>query len=287
VPKQCPTTTPARDMSFGDSVMLPTATSATATLAADGKIWSGPPASLPLGPTFEPIECAEASDCERIHVSATKTRDGRLHVVALKGGIVGGFGSAQYRVEYTVSSDGGATYSPPIAISGRDEMLPFYFARPVIVVDARRRWIYAAYVRGGHDARWDIVIAASKDNGATWKRTTVAGDGCAIHMVPSLAVDAFTGTLHVAYYDSEGAVGRFAHASCGPGVTKCKLHGAINSVPFATLSTAREPRKSIGDVATLVVDDRRRVLHAVWAQRVDDAGNLVTRFFHAQAKLKK
>ena len=102
----------------------------------------------------------------------------------------------------------------------------------------------------------------------------------------SIAFDS-GGALHVAYYDSEGAVVRFAHGSCGPGVTKCKRHGAINSVPFATLSMTRDVARSVGDVATLLVDDRRRVLHALWAQPVDEAGTPALRIFHAQAQLKK
>jgi hypothetical protein len=160
-------------------------------------------------------------------------------------------------------------------------------SNPTIAVDDRRKWIYVAYARGGRDAAWDIVIAASKDSGATWKRTKLAGDGCAIHMVPNLAVDPTTGILHVAYYDSEGAVGRFVHASCGPGVTKCKVAGAINSTPFATLSLARQTSRWIGDYETLIVDDKRRMLHAVWAQSVDETGAPITRVFHASAKLKK
>ena len=62
---------------------------------------------------------------------------------------------------------------------------------------------------------------------------------------------------------------------------------AINSVPFATLSMTRDVARSVGDVATLLVDDRRRVLHALWAQPVDEAGTPALRIFHAQAQLKK
>jgi hypothetical protein len=219
--------------------------------------------------------------------NAATTGDGRLHLVALHGNPLGAFGSAHHAVEYTVSSDGGASVRPPVRVSGTDEMLPFYFSNPSIAVDAQRRWIYVAYVRGGRDAAWDIVIAASKDGGTTWKRTKLAGDGCAIHMVPNLALDPATGTLHVAYYDSEGAAGRFVHASCGPGVAKCKVHGAINSLAFSTLSTARHSSKWLGEYEALLVDAKRRILHAVWAQTNDEAGRPVTRIFHAQAKLKK
>jgi len=221
------------------------------------------------------------------NASAAATSDGKLHVVAMTGSALGAYGSAQQVVEYAASSDGGATFSAPIVVSGRDELLPYFFATPVLTVDTQRRWLYVAYARGGRNAAWDLVIAASKDNGATWKRTTLAGDGCAMHMVPTLALDAATGTLHVAYYDSEGAPGRFVHATCGPGALKCKVLGAINSVPLPLLSLARGTTKSVGDYESLIVDDKRKMLHAVWAQNVDEAGKSVTRIFHAAAKLKK
>ena len=164
-------------------------------------------------------------------------------------------------------------------------MLPFYFSNPTLAVDGQRKWVYVAYARGGRDGAWDIVLAASKDGGATWKRTTLVGGGCAIHMVPNLALEAATGTLHVAYYDSEGAPGRFVHATCGPGATKCAVRGAINSVPFTTLSTARQSSKWVGDYEALAVDDKRKLLHAVWAQTVAESGQPITRIFRATAKL--
>jgi photosystem II stability/assembly factor-like uncharacterized protein len=219
--------------------------------------------------------------------SVATSSDGRLHVTAMLGSPLGAYGSALQRIDYAVSRDGGATFSAPITISARDELLPYFASNPTIAVDDKRRWIYVAYARGGRDAAWDIMIAASRDGGATWKRTKLAGDGCAIHMIPNLAIDAATGTLHVAYYDSAGARGRFAHASCGPGVTKCKLHGAINSTRFAGLSLTRHTPTWLGDFESLVVDDKRRQLHAVWAQSVEEGSGPVMRVFHAVAKLKK
>jgi hypothetical protein len=240
-------------------------------------------ASRDGGTSFGPSTVALAGT----YGNAIATADGKLHVTALTGGPLGAYGSAQQVVEYTVSSDGGSTFSKPVTISARDEVLPYAFANPSLAVDTRRRWLYIAYVRGGRDARWDIMLAVSKDSGATWKRTKIAGDDCAIHMVPNLALDPRTGTLHVAYYDSEDVRGRFVHATCGPGGTKCKVLGAINSTPFATLGTARHASSSVGDYETLVFDDKRRILHAVWAQPIDEAGKPITRIFHAQAKLKK
>jgi len=212
--------------------------------------------------------------------NATVGVDGRVHVVAIDGSPLGAFGSANQRIQYS------AGFGKPITVSRRDETLPFYFANPSIAVDSRRKWIYIAYVRGGRDAVWDIVLAASKDGGRTWKRSRIGDDPpCAIHMVPNLALDPRTGTLHLAWYDSRGEQPRFAHATCTPGLAKCTQLGRINDVPFATLSTVRDNATWIGDYETLIVDDKRRMLHAVWTQPVEEAGKVVSRVFHAKAKL--
>jgi hypothetical protein len=164
-------------------------------------------------------------------------------------------------------------------------MIPFFFSNPSVAVDDRRRIIYVAYARGGRDAKWDIVVAASRDAGLTWRRTKI-GDDCAIHMVPNIAVDAQSGTVHLAWYDSDGG-GRFAHATCPAGAASCTAWGAINSVPFAALSTVRHGSKWIGEYESLVIDDKRRVLHAVWTQPVAEGGKIISRIFHAAAKLRR
>lgn len=238
-----------------------------------------------------------------IRASATVDAKGRLHVIGVQGGppltsappcggaarpgkagtCTGGYGSASHAIMYATSSDG-RSFTRPAQLSKRDERLPFYSAMPKLVVDTKRKWIYAVYVRGGRDAVWDLAVLASKDNGATWKRTRI-GDDCAIHMTPEAALDPTTGSLHLAWYDSRGAAGRFAHASCTPGLAKCTAPLAINDRPFGGLSTARQATSAVGDSVGLLVDDKRRALHAVWAQPLDEAGALRTRIFHATAKL--
>jgi hypothetical protein len=239
-------------------------------------------ASRDGGKTFGTTATALAG----IYGNAVVGADGRLHIVTLNGGPMGAFGSAQQKVEYAVSADGGATFAKALTVSARDEVIPFFFSNPSIAVDDRRKWLYFAYARGGRDANWDIALAATKDGGKTWVRASL-GDGCAIHMVPNLALDPTTGTLHVAYYDSQDAPGRFVHATCGAGLAKCTVAGAINSQPFAALSTVRHGAKWIGEYETLLVDDKRRVLHALWSQPVADGGKVAARIFHASAKLPK
>ncbi|MEO6774442.1 MAG: sialidase family protein [Kofleriaceae bacterium] len=209
---------------------------------------------------------------------------GVLHVVTLDGDDHGGYGSAMQQIEYASSRDG-ATFTSPLVVSGRDELIPTYFANPSVAADARRRWLYVAYVRGGRDAVWDIVIAATHDAGKTWTRRAI-GDGCAIHLVPNLALDPITGTLHVAYYDNAGATGRFVHATCTIGAAKCVVAGAINTLPFAALPLGRRGPLALGDHESLFVDADHRVIHALWAQPVVENDATVTRVFHAAAKLR-
>lgn len=235
--------------------------------------------SLDEGATFRaPITAVPGH-----HGTATVGPDGRIHAVVLDPATsLPGFGSADHRVLYTVSTDNGRSFAPAQKLSGRDEILPYFGARPSVAVDPRRGYVYAAYVRGGRDAVWDLVLLASKDRGKTWKRTTI-GDGCSIHMIPTLALDPATGVLHVAWYEPRG----FAHAACKAGLASCTPLGAINDVPFASLSLERDAPRSLGESATLLVDDRRRTLHAVWTQPVDEQGKVVARIFHAQAKLPR
>lgn len=211
--------------------------------------------------------------------------DGRVHVVGLRGSVLASYGSAMQAIEYAVSADGGATFSRRVIVSARDERIPSWFAGPAIVVDDVRGWVYFAYARGGRDAAWDISLAATRDGGKTFVRASL-GDGCALHMVPTLALDAATGMLHVGYYDTSGAPGRFAHASCGPGLAKCAPRGAIESDAFAALSLVRHAANAVGDGASLTFDDRRRILHAVWAEPIADAqGRVASRIAHAAATL--
>jgi hypothetical protein len=221
-------------------------------------------ASRDLGATWDAAKILSPASAG----SAVLAADG-LHVAGVDGGMLGGYGSANRRVLYDKT-----------VVSQRDEELPFYFATPSLAIDARRKWIYIAYVRGGRDAIWDIVLVASKDGGKTWTRTRIGDDPpCAIHMVPALAVDERTGTLHVAWYDSRG--GRVGHATCKAGLATCTQVGRINDVPFGALSTVRETPASIGEHIALIVDDKRRTLHAVWSQPTETT----VKVFHAKATL--
>jgi hypothetical protein len=209
--------------------------------------------------------------------------DGRVHVIGMRGGLGGAYGAAQHVIEYTVSKDGGRTFSKAVTVSARDELIPTYFAGPALAVDDKRDLLYVAYIRGGTDAVWDLVIATSKDKGVTWTRTVVS-DGCALRMEPAIAVDPASGILHVALYDTTASPARFAHLACAAG--SCSDRGSISRTPFASFDTGRKDTRSVGDRQALVVDDKKRELHAVWTQPVAGAdGKVSMHVFHAVGKL--
>src|SRR5204863_490175 len=83
-------------------------------------------------------------------------------------------------------------------VSRASETIPFFFVNPTIAVDDARGWIYVAYAAGTPDGQWDIQLAATHDDGKTWKRTRLDDDAtCANHMVPNLALDPGDGTQNV------------------------------------------------------------------------------------------
>jgi hypothetical protein len=257
--------------------------SAPPLLAANGEnvyaLYGGPDVGLRArrsrdgGATFEPPVAVALGYLG----SAVVDRGGALHVVTLTGGVHGGYGSAMQAISYSVA------LGPASIVSGRDELLPTFFATPSLAVDTTRKRAWVAYLRGGRDAAWDVVIAATRDDGKTWTRTRI-GDGCAIHLLPALALDPTTGIVHATFYDTNASPGRYVHATCvlgGAGPPACTVLGAINSQPFTTLDVGRLGPSYLGERAALVVDDAHRMLHAFWAQPFADGIHVV----HAQAAL--
>jgi hypothetical protein len=213
--------------------------------------------------------------------------DGAIHVVAANGSARdGAFGKVGQTIDYTVSKDGGKTFSAVVHVNADDESIPFFFVNPGVEVDDKRHTIYVTYARGAADVAWDIVLAASKDGGATWTRTVVNDDGhCAAHMDPMAAIDAKTGRVHVAWLDDRDGHGALAYAVCEPGGAKCGANQRASDAPFAAFSFVRHAGTWMGEYASLVIDGKRRALHTVWTQPVASPRGPVSRVFHAAAKL--
>lgn len=205
--------------------------------------------------------------------------DGTLYVVALRGSPLGSYGSGDQEILLARSVDGGRSFGKPTLISRYGERIPYYFGTPRVEVDSTRKWIYIAYTRGGRDGNWDLALVAIKDLNKPWIRTRIGDDATckATYLAPQLALDPTTGALHLAWYDSRGP--RYAHGVCTEGLRFCRQLGRIDD-GFTGLSLARHGTAA-SESTSLLVDNQRRLLHAVWSQPV----GAESRIFHAKAKL--
>lgn len=196
------------------------------------------------------------------------------------------YGDVGLKVVFIRSEDGGKTFSEAVRISDPGEPVPFYFSNPAIAVDEARGLIYGVYPRGLPDGRWDIVLATSRDGGKSFTRIQVNDDAsCANHMTPAAVLDPRTGTLHVIWVENRGGQGRVAYAACEPGGARCSANESVSEAPFASYSFARHHPDWIGEYPALRIDPERRLLHAVWAQPVNEDGDPVSRLMYARARL--
>jgi hypothetical protein len=212
---------------------------------------------------------------------------GRIHIAVAMADPRGAaaFGSAENSVAYTVSTDG-KTFAKPIAVPAPGESIPFYFVNPSIAIDEKRGWIYIAYAAGTPDGKWDIQLAATRDGGKTWKRSKLNDDAsCANHMVPNLALDPRSGTLHVTFFENRGGAGHVAYVSCKPDAGACAPATRV-SADMAAYELVRHSTKWLGEYEALLVDPKRRTLHAVWTHTVDEGGKAIARIQYSSRKLR-
>ena len=211
---------------------------------------------------------------------------GRIHVAAAVADPRGiaAWGSADNQIAYAVSVDG-KSFGPPVSANAPGEPVPFYFVNPTLAVDDRGGWVYVAYASGTPDGKWDILLAATRDGGKTWKRTKVNDDAtCASHMVPNLALDPASGTLHLTYLENRGGKGHLAYTSCKPAGGPCAP--AVRASPdMAAYELVRHSSKWLGEYGALVVDPKRKLLHSVWTHTVQEGEHAVARLRYATRPL--
>ena len=128
--------------------------------------------------------------------------------------------------------------------------VPFLSSNAQIVVDEPRKTVYVVYPAGTADGRWNIMLAVSRDGGATWRRVQVNDDApCANHMIPSAALDPRTGRVHVIWLENRTGRGGVAYASCDPGGARCKANEAVSDEPFASYGFVDIRRDGSGSTA--------------------------------------
>jgi hypothetical protein len=81
-------------------------------------------------------------------------------------------------------------------------------------------------------------------------------------------------------------MGTVAYSVCTSEGKKCSPNEAISEQPFAAFGFARYSSKSLGDGNALLFDAKRKAIHAVWTQPIDEGGNPVSRIFVSSAKVK-
>src|SRR5262249_5926308 len=157
------------------------------------------------------------------------------------------------------------------------EPVPGHFSNTQVAVDDTRKLVYVAYPSGTPDGKWNLRLAVSGDDGESWRRIVVNDDPpCATHMTPQLVVDPISGTVHVTWLDNRDGRGFVAYATCPAGAASCSKNERI-SESFTRFSFARHLPHWLGEYGALVLDRERRVVHAVWAQTVQERGEDVSR----------
>ena len=206
---------------------------------------------------------------------------GAIHVAAVAGSPRGAaaWGSVDNAILYVRSIDG-ATFTAPVAITGPGESVPFFFVNPSLVTDATGQRIHVAYAAGDPDGAWNLMLASSVDRGATWTRRLLAGTepACSNHAVPELAMRK-SGKLLATWFEYQGGAGYRAFTTCERDGSGCRPPAPLGP-PMATYELVRHSPRWLGEYGALVIDERRRRLHAVWTQVLGESPRGVARIVH-------
>lgn len=178
-----------------------------------------------------------------------------VHVVYWGIGTMAGanarLGDPSNRIGYRVSHDGGTTWTAASSVAGAGASVGF--GQPVVAI--RGPSIDVAYLVGTPDGAWDVMLATSTDDGASWTRRKVNDepDECATHLFPWIAEDATHDGTHVTWLDDRFGPGEVAYAFCpGDPGQPCGANEVVSDAPFA-LTTSRDPDVWHGDYRTMLL----------------------------------
>jgi hypothetical protein len=206
--------------------------------------------------------------------SVVVDRTGAIHLAAGDGG---------HHVFYARSDDHGATFNVR-PVTGDGEAVPMFYSNPQVLSDPNHGVVYVVYPHGGPDGQWDVILASSKDRGATWTKVKVNDDAaCANHAAPMAVLDPATSEVQVTWIENRTGSGALVHARCAVLGATCTPNDTVSSTPFASYALVRHSPKWMGEYGALLGSSHS--LTAVWTQPVPDANGFPTsRIFLAKTK---
>ena len=92
--------------------------------------------------------------------------------------------------------------------------------------------------------------------------------------------------VHVVWAENRAAAGGIAYARCVRNGTRCGANESVSDTPFASYRFVRHAPSWLGEYFSILADDRRRRLHVVWTQTVEESGVLRARIFHTAGPMR-
>ena len=168
---------------------------------------------------------------------------------------------ADHEIMIARSDDGGASFGAPVRVSPWDR--PQHAPSLAVLPDDT---IVVAWQEVLGEGRGEIRVAASRDRGDTWAhRVRVDPEHSVDAWVPSLAADAATGALHLAFVDSRDTNRRVFHTRSDDGGARWRRPVRIDArerdaeQPDATLTNEWSPRLvAHGDRVVVAYTHRER-----------------------------
>lgn len=236
----------------------------------------------------------------QVRVATDPARPARVYVTWLQAFDVGlyRFGQTGNAIRAIHSDDGGRTWTPRARVSSplRERTLaPVPAVGPGGIVyvlyldlgDDKLDYEGGHQGRGGppYDGRYSLVLARSRDAGATWQESVVDARVMPIDRfvafvprLPTLAVDQASGRVYAAYEDRRNGDADVMEWSLGPGEARWNGPVRVNDTPLHDGREQYLPRLSVAPGGRLDVvyydrrDDPRNRRNAVSLQSSFDGG---------------
>jgi hypothetical protein len=172
-------------------------------------------------------------------------------------------GSDANRIFFRRSADGMRTFEATRRVS-RDIDSPVY-TQPPVALDGNTA--HVMYVSGAPTGAWDIILATSTDNGASWRYRKVNDepDSCATHAFPAMVVDPMTHDVHAVWLENRFGDGAVVYARCPADAARpCGQNEIVSDMPF-NFTTSRNPMTWHGDYIGLTLNPSTGDLWATWS----------------------